>query len=98
MERCLERCFVGAISGPGWIRRLPAALVAPNLTSIPQPEIRGHAHPTLWIPILIKRPTLRERIRPGLGIIEPCLPLPAKAPPPPKADTRVILNARGFGR
>src|SRR5262252_9475211 len=24
---------------------------------------------------------LRERTRPGLGIIEPCLPLPAKAPP-----------------
>jgi bifunctional non-homologous end joining protein LigD len=24
---------------------------------------------------------LRERIRPGLGIIEPCLPSPAKAPP-----------------
>jgi len=23
----------------------------------------------------------RERIRPGLGIIEPCLPSPAKAPP-----------------
>src|SRR5262249_31130229 len=29
------------------------------------------------------RPTmsLRERTRPGLGIIEPCLPSPAKAPP-----------------
>jgi ATP-dependent DNA ligase len=25
--------------------------------------------------------SLRERTRPGLGIIEPCLPLPAKAPP-----------------
>jgi len=25
--------------------------------------------------------TLRERTRPGLGIIEPCLPSPAKAPP-----------------
>jgi len=25
--------------------------------------------------------SLRERIRPGLGIIEPCLPSPAKAPP-----------------
>jgi len=24
---------------------------------------------------------LRERTRPGLGIIEPCLPSPAKAPP-----------------
>jgi bifunctional non-homologous end joining protein LigD len=24
---------------------------------------------------------LRERVRPGLGIIEPCLPSPAKAPP-----------------
>jgi hypothetical protein len=24
---------------------------------------------------------LRERARPGLGIIEPCLPSPAKAPP-----------------
>jgi bifunctional non-homologous end joining protein LigD len=26
--------------------------------------------------------SLRERTRPGLGIIEPCLPSPAKAPPP----------------
>jgi bifunctional non-homologous end joining protein LigD len=26
--------------------------------------------------------SLRERARPGLGIIEPCLPSPAKAPPP----------------
>jgi ATP-dependent DNA ligase len=25
--------------------------------------------------------SLRERTRPGLGIIEPCLPSPAKAPP-----------------
>src|SRR5262249_9803342 len=25
---------------------------------------------------------LRERIHPGLGIIDPCLPSPAKAPPP----------------
>src|SRR3974390_745701 len=25
--------------------------------------------------------SLRERIRPGLGIIEPCLPSPVKAPP-----------------
>jgi bifunctional non-homologous end joining protein LigD len=25
--------------------------------------------------------SLRERVRPGLGIIEPCLPSPAKAPP-----------------
>jgi hypothetical protein len=25
--------------------------------------------------------SLRERSRPGLGIIEPCLPSPAKAPP-----------------
>jgi ATP-dependent DNA ligase len=25
--------------------------------------------------------SLRERTRPGLGLIEPCLPLPAKAPP-----------------
>ena len=25
--------------------------------------------------------SLRERIRPGLGIVEPCLPSPAKAPP-----------------
>ena len=24
---------------------------------------------------------LRERTRPGLGVIEPCLPLPAKVPP-----------------
>jgi ATP-dependent DNA ligase len=27
------------------------------------------------------RMSLRERPRPGLGIIEPCLPSPAKAPP-----------------
>jgi hypothetical protein len=27
------------------------------------------------------RMSLRERTRPGLGIIEPCLPSPAKAPP-----------------
>ena len=25
--------------------------------------------------------SLRERTRPGLGIVEPCLPSPAKAPP-----------------
>jgi len=25
--------------------------------------------------------SLRERTRPGLGLIEPCLPSPAKAPP-----------------
>jgi hypothetical protein len=25
--------------------------------------------------------SLRERTRPGFGIIEPCLPSPAKAPP-----------------
>ena len=25
--------------------------------------------------------SLRERTRPGLGVIEPCLPSPAKAPP-----------------
>jgi ATP-dependent DNA ligase len=37
---------------------------------------------TLEFSVLIKHPmSLRERTRPGLGIIEPCLPSPAKAPP-----------------
>ena len=37
---------------------------------------------TLWAVIPIKAPmSLRERTRPGLGILEPCLPSPAKAPP-----------------
>jgi len=31
--------------------------------------------------LLTARMSLRERTRPGLGIIEPCLPSPAKAPP-----------------
>jgi ATP-dependent DNA ligase len=29
----------------------------------------------------LARMSLRERTRPGLGIIEPCLPSPAKVPP-----------------
>src|SRR5207248_6183776 len=38
--------------------------------------------PTLCSPVLIKTPvSLREHTRPGLGIIEPCLPSPAKVPP-----------------
>jgi hypothetical protein len=37
---------------------------------------------TLWISVPFKtRMSLRERTRPGLGIIEPCLPSPAKVPP-----------------
>jgi bifunctional non-homologous end joining protein LigD len=37
---------------------------------------------TPWGSVPIKSPmSLRERTRPGLGIIEPCLPSPAKAPP-----------------
>jgi hypothetical protein len=37
---------------------------------------------TLRAAILTKHSmSLRERTRPGLGIIEPCLPSPAKAPP-----------------
>ena len=37
---------------------------------------------TLWISVPLKtRMSLRERTRPGLGIIEPCLPSPAKVPP-----------------
>jgi bifunctional non-homologous end joining protein LigD len=36
----------------------------------------GFAFPYLSVMVL-----LRERVRPGLGIIEPCLPSPAKVPP-----------------
>ncbi len=44
---------------------------------------RGHTDSTLWwISVPIKRSmSLRERTRPGLGIIEPYLPSPAKVPP-----------------
>src|SRR6516164_6726993 len=36
---------------------------------------------TLWAVTPIKARMLRMRTRPGLGIVEPCLPSPAKAPP-----------------
>ena len=37
---------------------------------------------TFWISVPFKtRMSLLERTRPGLGIIEPCLPSPAKVPP-----------------
>jgi len=35
----------------------------------------------LSTPNYLARMSLRERTRPGLGLIEPCLPSPAKAPP-----------------
>jgi hypothetical protein len=44
-------------------------LIAHPLTRFPQPSNYYAAM------------SLRERTRPGLGIIEPCLPSPAKAPP-----------------
>jgi len=43
------------------------------------PPLRAFASP-LTVPY-IRVMSLRERTRPGLGIIEPCLPSPAKAPP-----------------
>ena len=44
--------------------------------------------------------SLRERNRPGLGIIEPCLPSPAKAPPSGPAEYYVAVDRQlksGFG-
>jgi ATP-dependent DNA ligase len=70
------------------------ALITANFAAGPRAPAHEAARPrgessredtcdsTLWISILIKTPmSLRERTRPGLAIIEPCLPSPAKAPP-----------------
>ena len=51
----------------------------------PEPLVVDHrdrGHSTLCISVFIKRPCRCVSVpAPGLGIIEPCLPSPAKAPP-----------------
>jgi bifunctional non-homologous end joining protein LigD len=60
---------------------LVARFARPRSTSRPGSSFLS-ADSTLWSSVPIKTPmSLRERTRPGLGIIEPCLPSPAKAPP-----------------
>jgi ATP-dependent DNA ligase len=53
---------------------------AGGMSALP-PKADIDSNPAARASIFAPMVLLRERTRPGLGIIEPCLPSPAKAPP-----------------
>jgi hypothetical protein len=58
-----------------------ARRIAANVATLPELVRKGHIDSTLRIILPTEARMLRERIRLGLGFIEPCLPSPANAPP-----------------
>ncbi len=63
------------------VRVLVPAILNPAKPRPKSSSSRGSLTRLLRLEFLLARMSLLERTRPGLGIIEPCLPSPAKVPP-----------------